>query len=137
MPTVSATGYSGLNQYIHGDLTPYSTTQQFTTQEKKLNRILMRGRGGKRLKAVLYALTGAAVGASKAVTIKQVQATAIPGQSAVGGGLVTIETVSLVTGVTTSADLVEMQSTETKTSKPSTYPADKSGIPSGGRAGQI
>lgn len=91
--------------------------------------------GQKATKTLLYALLGAAVGGSAVASYKRVlgvQALNDPSQL---GGLVTIETASLINRSTNSTDLTNMQALFTRTPAPPSYPADVSGNGGGGKAG--
>lgn len=121
--TVKTTGFSSYNVLFTDG--PYATTQNYTSNEKQLNRVLRRGQGGRRLRAVLYALTGNTVGGAKSLTAKRIQGVQQLNSDIAIGGLVPIETVTLVSGVTTSADLAKMQDDMTHNNKPIPYPQAK------------
>lgn len=83
--------------------------------------------GAQAVKALFYALLGAATGGTATASKKQVQ-----GQAGGPNGLVTIETISLVNRTTTAADLTAFQALLNRTPTPSSYPADLSGNGGGG-----
>lgn len=77
---------------------------------------------------LLYTLLGAAPGTTATVTKKQVQhVTGAP------GGLVPVETITLVNRATTAADLTAFQNLFTRANGPITYPPDLSGNGGGGK----
>lgn len=83
--------------------------------------------GAAAAKALWYALLGAATGGTATATKKQVQhVTGAP------GGLVPIETVTLINRTTTAADLTAFQALMNRTPTPFSYPADLSGNGGGG-----
>src|SRR5215831_11297732 len=78
-------------------------------------------------KSLWYALLGAAAGGTATATKKQVQhVTGAP------GGLIPIETITLVNRATTAADLTAFQALMNRVVYPSTYQPDLSGNGGGG-----
>lgn len=124
--------YTGLDNQVYQ--TPYSRKQEYSTTDKQLNRILNRGLSGRKMKRKLQALIGAAPGSSQTLTRTRIAHET--GQFALGGKR-TIETVTVLSGVTTSADVDRLQEVIALKNRPATYPKDKSGIPEGGRVNQI
>lgn len=116
-PTVansgSATGYVQNNGVFQGD-------------DMIAKQIRNQG-GAAAAKAIWYALLGAATGGTANATKKQVQhVTGAP------GGLIPIETITLVNRTTTAADLTAFQALMNRTPTPASYPADLSGNGGGG-----
>lgn len=131
---ITSSGWSG---YWNGLFSAnYSSQQVYSNTDIRLNKVLSGGYGGRRLKAVLRSITGAASGSSKALTYKRVAHTPNPG-GLVSGGVATIETKNFATGNSTDADVTRLRAVQDEVYKPTTYPADKSGVRSGGRAGSI
>lgn len=100
----------------------HTLIQKLTNRERQINRLLSTP-GGRKLRATLLALTGAAPGQSKVVTGTRIAADASGGLLA-GSGKRTIETVTYQAGVTTNADLTRIDTNLNKRSKP-TYVKDK------------
>lgn len=133
--TVTTTGWSGFWNGQQG--VQYATVQKYSRAEKMLNKALRGGYAKRRLFAPLNALTGVVAGSSKALTYKRVAMTPAPQSIGVNGGQVALETISLATGNSTSGDVTHLTAVETATNKPASYPADRSGVRSGGRAGSL
>lgn len=104
---------------------PYGTTQKYTNAERRLNRLLRKGQGGRRLRAVLYALTGNAPGQQAVLTATRIKAVQALGTEDNQGGKVPIELVTLVNRPTTALDLLKMQDDMTHNNKPTPYPVAK------------
>lgn len=105
-----------------------------TTQDQFINRVLRTG-GARVVRRVLYTLLGAAPGAAASETrtrIKAVQGLTDPQNC---GGVVPIETASLISRVTSAADLTAVQAIFNRVSAPASYPADLGGNGGGGKGG--
>jgi hypothetical protein len=99
-------------------------------QDSDLARILRNGGASAAVNRIVYALLGAAAGSNATKTKPQVQhVTGAP------GGLVPIETITLVNRNTTAADLVAVKALFDRTVFPSTYAVDAGGNGGGGKAG--
>lgn len=132
MPTLpSANGFIGRVGLGGGNATSYSGLAKVGGSLRGVQRMLNRSHGSRKLRAMILALTGAAVGgASKAYSNSRIKANET-GSSQVGknelGGKRSIETVAYQTGVTVAGDLTTVDTTLAAKSKPATYPVDKSG----------
>lgn len=85
-------------------------------------------------RALILALTGAAVGGSASATHKRVQAT-VNREGVDGGGVVPVETLTEISRVTVTADLTRIDAALAQSTKPSTYAADRSGVGGGAKLG--
>jgi len=96
--------------------------------DDRIVKMLRNGGMTSGVTALIYALLGAATGGTATKTKKQVQhVTGSP------GGVVPIETVTLVNRATTAADLTAFQALFNRTVFPATYVADLSGNGGGGK----
>lgn len=123
--------WSGLWNNVYG--ATHTLQQKLTGQERRVNRALNSGRGGRRLRQVLLALTGNAPGQSKVLTGTQIKHEE-SGDFGFGGKR-TVETVTYQSGVTTAADVTNVDSKLEKKNRPIPYPRDKA-ITNNGRFGR-
>lgn len=128
--------YSGLYDGVHGS--PHALladTVAIGNNATQLARVLARrpyGRG--KLRELMLTLNGAAAGSSAVDTHKRVDWT--PELDGVaGGGLVTIETFTNVSRVTTADDKSDIDRALALTSRPTTYVTERSGNSGGGKLG--
>ena len=84
---------------------------------------------------LLLTVLGAAAGANASETRARVLAQQATNDLTVLGGLVPIESVSLINRVTTATDISNLTSMLTRTPAPAAYAADASGNAGGGKAG--
>lgn len=105
----------------------YAYSNGIFQHDDRIAKVVRNGGGSVIAKAVWYALLGAATGGTANATKKQVQhVTGAP------GGLIPIETITLVNRTTTAADLTAFQALMNRTPTPASYPADLSGNGGGG-----
>lgn len=95
--------------------------------DDRIAKVVRNGGGSATAKAIWYALLGAATGGTATATKKQVQ-----GVTGSPGGLIPIETITLVNRTTTAADLTAFQALMNRVPQPASYPADLSGNGGGG-----
>lgn len=115
--------------------TNYTTTGKIGGLGSQLRRSLNKGLGGRKMRAMLIALTGAAVGAaSKAVTVRRTdERSNFTGTGAANGSLIAFggkrgnSSVSVQAGVTVAQDLTDFDTRVAQKSYPPAYPKDKSG----------
>jgi hypothetical protein len=111
---------------------PYSplgtnnTSEQNNTIRTHLTKLVSRGRGPRRLMALIRALNGAAAGGAALVTHRQVSPDIVVGEPAVNGGARVINTVNDVDRVTTAADQTMVQDILDRVFAPNPYPLDRS-----------
>lgn len=123
-----------------GNTTNYTTTGKIGGLGSQLRRSLNKGLGGRKMRAMMIALTGAAVGAaSKAVSVQRIDAKSNfigtgPSNNSIMlfGGARGDSTVAVQTGVTVAQDLTDFDTRIAQKSYPPAYPADKSGWRPGG-----
>jgi hypothetical protein len=133
--------YSGLWNGHYGQtysaLGANNTVEQNNTTRSHLTKLVARGRGNRKLMALMRALNGVAAGGTAAVS--HVQRTATPDLTAAysGGGAVPIATVSDVNRVTTAADQTLINAIFDKVFAPSPYPTDASGNGGGNKVGKF
>jgi hypothetical protein len=105
----------------------YVYNNGITQNDDAIAKALRNGGMTIAMKTLLYTLLGAAAGGTATASKKQVQhVTGAP------GGLIPIETISLVNRVTTAADLTAFQALVNRTVFPTTYQPDLSGNGGGG-----
>lgn len=130
--------WSGLWDRQYG--TPYSqlggNTKEFNSTEKAEVARLFRGRGSRIMGAVLRALTGAAVGGTATQTYRQVASEGDINAGLSNGGKRTVNTVTDINRVTTSADETLIDEMTTRLNAPTSYPTDKGGG-GGGKLGSF
>jgi hypothetical protein len=127
--------YSGLfdgTTDVNGDGATGHTLQGANALKRQISRITRRT-GFRKMQELMLTLNGAAAGSSASKTHARVGHTVDPGNATVNGGVRTIETVTDVSRVTTSADKTEIDGFINETFAPATYPADVSGNGGGGR----
>lgn len=125
MPT-----WSGLwNRQYNEPYAPLSggnTTDYNNTIRNELAKDF-RGPAGRKLGAIVRALTGAAVGAGTALSqVRQIPASPDVTASFSGGGKVTAVTVTEINRLTVAADETYVDGTTQRSTAP-TYPVDKAG----------
>lgn len=127
---VPFTGYTntlGVTNANQGVTSGYVMNNGVFQHDDKIAKVLRNGAMSAGAKALWYALLGAATGGTATATKKQVQhVTGAP------GGLVPIETVTLMNRATTAADLTAFQALMNRQVQPATYPPDLSGNGGGG-----
>lgn len=131
MAKATASGWIGRDT---GNVTSHTTMSTYGASQGEIRRALNRGHGTRKLKAVLLALTGAAVGAaSKAYSTARVDTGVSTGQAGRNdlGGRRTTSLVTLQSGVTVAADLTNVDQSIAAKSRLSSYPADKGGFAPG------
>lgn len=96
--------------------------------DDRLAKMFRNGAMTSAVTQLMYTLLGAATGATATKTKTQVQ-----GQTGAPGGLVTIETITLVNRATTANDLAAFQALLRRLPAPASYPADLSGNGGGGK----
>jgi hypothetical protein len=130
-----ATGFIGRVGVI-GDSANYATTGKIGVLGQLLRKAGSKSHGSRKMKSLMLALTGAAVGAaSKAYTNKRIDAgftrTGVnsngTGSLVSLGGKRAVESVNYQTGVTVAQDLTDFDTRVAQKSYPPTYPKDKSG----------
>lgn len=92
-------------------------------------------RAGRVTRELLLTLLGAAAGGSASDTYKRVYRPVRNSDPQEYGGLATVETVTLVSRVTTATDTTNITALLSREPKPSSYPTDLSGNGGGGKAG--
>lgn len=134
-----ATGFIGRVGAV-GDTVNYATTGKVGAAGHRLRGMFNRSHGSRMQRAILLALTGAAVGgASKAYTNKRIdQGFTVVDKNSNGTGQLTalggkrlVSTVTRQSGVTVAQDLTDFDTRMAQKSFPSAYPADKSGFKPG------
>lgn len=93
----------------------------------------LRPRGMQKLRELIDELTGVAPGATATVASKRLVYVAQPGVPLVNGGVQTPVTVTVLSRITTAADVTLIKASLNATRAPSTYPVDKSGNGGGGK----
>lgn len=128
---VPFTGYTntlGASVANQGAASGYVQNNGIMQGDDKIAKVLRNGAMSAGVKALWYALVGAATGGTATATKKQVQhVTGSP------GGLVPIETVTLINRATTAADLTAIQALMNRQVYPASYVADSSGNGGGGK----
>lgn len=122
--------WSGLFDHVYGD-GPYVMQFNRPSTRRAISRLLKR-RGMHTLRELMIELTGATAGGTALVERTRIQHSADP------GGLRTIETVTTLDRVTTSADETDIDSNVLQglfSLSPASYPVDKSGNSGGGLVG--
>ena len=121
----------------------YSLLVAKPSARKRLHRFALNTRSMRKQKELMLTLNGAAAGSAAADSYSRVQharANGYAGQGAAnGGGLVSIETVTIVAANTAAADKTDidtMLTTEGK-SQVATYPTDASGNGGGGKLSHV
>jgi hypothetical protein len=130
-----ATGFIGRVGAV-GDTTNYQTTGKIGAAGQMIRKALSKSHGTRRMKSLVLALTGAAVGAaSKAYTNKRLdQGFTKTDKNSNGTGALTLggkrntETVTYQSGVTVAQDLTDFDTRAAQKSFPPSYPNDKSGF---------
>lgn len=126
MARATAKGFQGRVGAL-GNSTNYQTTGKVGGAARAMRTSLNRGHGNRMVRAILLALTGAAVGAaSKAYSVSRLNYTGQAGQNTLGG-LRKAQLVTKQTGVTVAQDLTDFDQNVARKSYPATYPANKSG----------
>jgi hypothetical protein len=100
----------------------------FTQGDERIAKMLRNGGMTLVLRRLLQTLTGAAPGATATQTKKQVK-----WDQGSPGGVIPIETVTLINRATTAADVTALNSLFFRLPFPATYPADLSGNGGGGK----
>lgn len=107
-----------------------------TQNDGHLSRLL-RSRGNRAVRAIMRQLLNGAVGGTATETHKRIKS--ITGidrtNTQQGGGLVTLETATDISRVTTSTDVTNMVAAISRVTKPSSYASDLSGNGAGKIAG--
>lgn len=127
---VAFTGYTntlGTNDANSGQTAGYVQNNGIFALDDWIAKQVRNTGGAAAAKALWYALLGATTGGTATATKKQVQHV-----SGAPGGLVPIETITLVNRVTTAADLTAFQALMNRTPTPSSYAPDLSGNGGGG-----
>lgn len=122
--------YSGLFNGIHGE--DYALLVNKSSLRKRLS-LLFRQRGNGVLKEKLLTLLADSTPASTA-SLTRTRVQARQGLSANLGGVVPIESASLINTAVVAGDVTDMNSILNETRIP-TYPTDPSGNTGGGKAG--
>jgi hypothetical protein len=129
-----AHGFVGRVGLANVDSTNYATVGKLGNVGARLRNQFNRSHGTRMNRAILLALTGAAVGgASKAYSQKRINHGFGTGSESGTGSLVTvggkrtIDTVTRQSGVTVAQDLTDFDTRMAQKSYPPAYPADKSG----------
>ena len=118
--------YSGLYNGVHGE--DYALLANQQPHENKINKLFRGSRYGMReLKELLLTTIGASAGSAAADTYKRIEAQVGNEDFLATGGVVPIETVTVIGRNTTAADVTALKAMLTRISAPTTYPADKSG----------
>lgn len=120
-------GYSGLYDGVYSE--PYAllvSTNQRRPAQASMFRKLLNNKQMLPLRELLLELTGTAAGASASVTEKRIKGLDIDADVQDLGGLREIETRTLLSRVTTAADVTAIDALMVKKNRPS-YVADKSG----------
>lgn len=131
-------GWSGLYENEHG--AEYALLVGTLTGVKspltgRISRMLRKNRAGLRgLNAVMKALNGAAAGGAASATYSRVDADKEPADDGFGG-VRTIETRTVLSRVTTSADETFIDDLLDRDSQPAAYPTEASGNSGGGKLG--
>jgi hypothetical protein len=99
-----------------------------TQGDERIAKMLRNGAKSQVLQRLLLTLVGAAAGATATQTKKQIQ-----WEQGSPGGVVPVETVTLISRVTTAADVTALAGLLTRTPTPASYPADLSGNGGGGK----
>lgn len=124
MPT-----WSGLWNRQYGEnyspLAGGNTQDYNNTIRDDMSRVF-KSPAGRRLGALVRALTGAAVGATATSIVRQIPASPDPSASFSGGGKITAVPVTEINRATTSADEAYIDGATQLATAP-TYPVDKSG----------
>jgi len=125
------TGYSNTlgsgaaNQASTAGYVAFNGTQQ---GDDRLAKMFRNGAQTSAVTQLMYALLGAAVGATATKTKPQIR-----GQTGSPGGLQYVDTITLVNRATTANDLAAFQALLTRQVQPPSYPADLSGNGGGGK----
>src|SRR5215204_3411744 len=123
MPTA---GWSGYWQRQFG--IGHSLNSKYTTKQWQMSRQLRTGIGGRKLRAIVMALTGATVGsASKAYSSKRIPHDRQVGVATSQFGKITAVTVTHITGNTTANDLSVVDNVLAARTRPPTYPTSRGG----------
>lgn len=128
---VPFTGYSntlGVGDAVTGSTSGYVQFNGVTQGDFYINQPLGLGGQVAGMLQLLYTLLGAAPGTTATKTKKQVQHV-----QGAPGGLVPVETITLVNRATTAADLAAFQALFTRQNGPVSYPVDLSGNGGGGK----
>lgn len=123
--------WSGLWDGVHGQA--HSLITRHTGSMSRITHE-MRKPGMRKLKELMLTLNGVAPGATALATYPRVEAQADPGNPAVGGGEVPIETVTVINRVTATADKTLITEMLELDAQPA-YPTDASGNGGGGKVG--
>jgi hypothetical protein len=99
-----------------------------TQGDERIAKMLRNGGMSLVLRRLLQTLVGAAPGSTATQTKKQIQ-----WQQGSPGGVIPIETVTLINRATTAADVTALQALLVRTPTPPSYPADLSGNGGGGK----
>jgi hypothetical protein len=129
---VPFTGYTntlGTADATTGVTSGYVQFNGIGQQDDKIAKAMRHGSSGRVLRALWYALSGAAAGGAASVTKKRVTAT----QGGNLDGLIPIETQTILSRNTTAADLTAIKALMDRVVYPSSYPADLSGNGGGGK----
>lgn len=100
----------------------------FTQGDERIAKMLRNGGMSLVLRRLLQTLTGVAPGATATQTKKQIQ-----WQQGSPGGVIPVETVTLINRATTAADVTALQALFVRSPTPASYPVDLSGNGGGGK----
>lgn len=132
------TAYSGLWNGVSG--TPYSLQVNKSPLNRKLGRMLRKSnRSVARLRKVVDTVIAAqSINGGAALSYSRVKAVACPGDPTALGGLITIETKTLIAAAqtTTATDVARVDAIANYEVQP-TYPVDLSGNGGGGKSTHI
>jgi len=130
---VPFTGYTntlGSGAANQGSTSGYAQFNGVQQGDDRMAKMFRNGAMTSAVTRLMYTLLGAAPGSNATKTKAQVQ-----WQQGSPGGLIPIETITLVSRNTTAADLAAFQALMNRTPTPSSYPADLSGNGGGGKVG--
>jgi hypothetical protein len=100
----------------------------FTQGDERIAKMLRNGGMSLVLRRLLQTLTGVAPGSTATQTKKQIQ-----WQQGSPGGVIPVETVTLINRATTAADVTALNSLFTRSPTPASYAVDVSGNGGGGK----
>ena len=118
--------WNGQFNQTYSPITGNNTVDYNSTKQHRLAQIF-KGTNGRKIGAILRAITGAPVGATATSTTPRVAASPAPGQAYSGGGKVTITQVTDLNRATNAADEAWFDESTLISSAPPVYPKDKSG----------
>ena len=125
------TGYTntlGQNVANSGSTSGYVYDNGIFQHDDRIAKVVRNGGMSAGMKALWYALLGAAAGGTATATKKQVQHV-----QGAPGGLIPIETITLINRNTTAADLTAFQALMNRNVFPANYAADAAGNGGGGK----